>query len=226
MHRPIRVLLSVLAVLLLAAPSLCCAQTAAGHWEGDITLPGVKLGVKVDLVEKDKAWSGTIDIPMQALRGFKLNAVKVDGADVSFAMPGIPGDPLFVGKVDAPAASMTGNFTQAGQKFPFKLARTSDANPSASATPAKGVPGKGLEGFWQGSLKPVPVMELRIALEITKSAKGSLEGVMISLDQGGVRLPLTLTEKDGKVRLKVPSAGGTFEASRCGAPQWIGTAGS
>jgi hypothetical protein len=65
---------------------------AAGHWEGDIAVPGSKLAVRVDLKqESGGAWAGTIDIPAQSLRAFKLGAIAVDGSAVRFEMPGIPG---------------------------------------------------------------------------------------------------------------------------------------
>ena len=47
-------------------------HSAAGHWEGAITLPGTALAVRVDLEERSGAWSGSIDIPVQGLRGFLI----------------------------------------------------------------------------------------------------------------------------------------------------------
>ncbi len=204
----------------LFALALACALTAraqepadpAGHWEGQITLPATPLAIRVDLEQTGEAWSGAIDIPAQGLRGFKLQAVKVEGAAVRFALPNIPGDPAFAGQFDQDARSLTGDFTQGGLKFPFKLERKPLPATIARETPAKGQPGEGLAGHWQGSLKPVPVMELRLALEIKKAAEGKYEGAMISLDQSSTRIPISaLTETSGAISMKIASIGGAFD---------------
>lgn len=199
-----------LPILVAAAES---ASNPAGHWEGTITLPATTLSIRVDLERGgDQAWLGTIDIPVQGLRGFKLNPVKVNGADITFVMPGIPGNPEFAGLVSPDGKLITGEFTQSGGKFQFKLERKPRPAAVGGETPSRGVPGKGLAGHWQGSLKVTPVIELRLALEITNSASGKPGGLMVSLDQGGSRVPLTaLTEQVGAVHLETKSIGGAFD---------------
>ena len=186
--------------------------TAAGHWEGNINLPTAPLGILVDLESTNSALSGTIDIPTQSLRGFKLGDVSGKGAAISFAMPGIPGDPKFSGKLAADGNAIAGDFTQGGQTFPFKIERKPKPAPTADETPAKGIPGTGLAGRWQGTLKPAPTVELRLALEITSSATAGFSGTMISVDQGASRMPVRIiSEKSGAVHLEVSNVGGTFD---------------
>jgi uncharacterized protein len=211
--KPFRLLVALL-LALDWLPSVIAQEStsAAGHWEGAITLPDTELAIRVDLEKAADVWAGTIDIPVQALRGFKLGDVRVKDAEVSFSMPGIPGDPGFTGKLDADAKTLRGDFTQGGRPFPFELERKAKPVSSTGETPVKGVPGQGLAGHWQGSLKPSPVIELRLVLEITNVNGGSLGGVMISVDQGNARIPVTtLTEKDGVVHLETRSIGGTFD---------------
>lgn len=102
--------LTMLGFALPAGP-LLAAATPAGHWEGAITLPGTELAVRVDLDKTADAWAGTIDIPVQALHGFKLGDVTVKDAAVSFTMLAIPGDPKFAGKLAADAKTINGEFT-------------------------------------------------------------------------------------------------------------------
>src|SRR5947209_16433671 len=150
----------------LEAQSPNSGSAAAGHWEGEIQLPTTSLGVRVDL-DRDAAgaWSGTIDIPVQGLRGLKLSDLSVKGPALSFGMPGIPGTPKFAGELDKSAAKITGTFSQNGQTFPFKLERKTKVT-VAGETPSRGAPGKGLAGYWQGSLKATAVLELRLVLEL------------------------------------------------------------
>ena len=185
----------------------------AGHWEGAVALPATELGVRVDLEKaNDQSWQGTVDIPVQGLRGFKLNPVGVDGAKVHFAMPNIPGDPQFAGHLSEDGKTLTGDFTQGGQKFSFKLERKPRPVTRTGETPSRGVPGKGLVGHWQGSLKPMPVIELRLVLELTNGPSGKPGGAMVSVDQGNARVPITaLTENAGTVHLETKSVGGVFD---------------
>jgi len=207
------VLIAVLAVPAVVATAAEARPDAAGHWEGSIVLPTTPLNVRVDLErEKSGPWTGAIDIPVQGLRGFKLSKVAIEAETVSFTMSGIPGDPGFAGKLAADGKSIAGDFSQSGQTFPFKLDRKPRPAPTAAETPAKGVPGKGLVGYWQGSLKPAPIVELRLVLDITNKPAGVLEGTMISVDQGGARIPLTaLSETSGVVHLETKSVGGVFD---------------
>lgn len=212
-HRPALLTLCV-CLLPVTIPAAEPPPDFAGHWEGAISLPAVPLAVRVDLERSTNgaAWHGTIDIPVQGLRGFKLDPVTVQDADIRFAMPGIPGDPRFSGTLEPNASILTGDFTQAGQRYPFRLERKSKPTTAPGETPSRGSPGRGLPGHWQGSLKPAPVIELRLALEITNSAAGNPGGVLISLDQGAVRIPMTtLTERDGAVRFETASVGAAFE---------------
>jgi uncharacterized protein len=208
---------SLLCLFAIFLPGLLTAADAntnpAGHWEGAITLPTTALGVRVDLERgADQSWQGTIDIPVQGLRGFKLDPVKVDGAVVDFGMPGIPGNPEFAGRLATEGKSMAGDFTQGGQKFPFKLERKARPATSGLEIPLHGVPGKELAGHWLGAMKVSAVMELRLALDIRNSAAGKLEGAMTSLDQGNALVPITaLTETAGTVHLETKSIGGMFD---------------
>jgi len=183
----------------------------AGHWEGSIQLPTIPLQVRVDLETNATAgWVGTIDIPVQGLRGFKLSAVEINQQAVSFKMPGIPGDPTFAGELDQLSEKITGSFSQGGQTFPFKLERK--AKPAATGeTPSRGIPGKGLAGYWQGSLKPMPIVELRLVLELTNAAGGSLAGTITSVDQGNSRFAVNAATNEGKIRLQAMAIGGTFD---------------
>lgn len=100
----------------------------------------------------------------------------------------------------------------------FALVPTLDAQlavpESSPAASAQGVPGEGLVGHWQGSLRATPVIELRLVLEITESPDGGLAGQLVSVDQGNSRIPLTgVSERDGAVRIDAAGIGANFEGT-------------
>jgi len=109
---------------------------AAGVWKGQIELPGMKLDVVVTLKREAQGLTGTIDIPQQGASGLALKDAREDGAAVTFVIEGVPGIPTFVGNLDG--ATLKGDFTQGGQKFPFSLTR--DAQPAFD-------PAKAMDGF-------------------------------------------------------------------------------
>jgi pimeloyl-ACP methyl ester carboxylesterase len=184
----------------------------AGHWEGAIKLPAAELQVEIALTQsKDGAWSGTIDIPMQGLRSFKLGKIEVADQQVAFSLPNIPGDPQFDGKLSADGKAIEGKFTQGGQGLTFYLKRAEGPpKPAGGATPARGVPGKGLPGFWQGSLHAGPI-ELRLVFKFKLEPDGKISGLLDSVDQNARDIPISsVTEKDGEVKLEVAAVGGEF----------------
>jgi CubicO group peptidase (beta-lactamase class C family) len=98
------------------------ANPPEGHWDGTIDIPGAKLQFDVDLDQSEGgAWSGDISIPAQGAKDLLLSGLKVEADKVSFAIPGIPGDPSFAGTLAADGASVSGTFTQGGQSFPFSM---------------------------------------------------------------------------------------------------------
>ena len=122
-------------------PAMAAAEDAkdlTGRWKGAIELPGKPLDFDIDFAEKNGAWTGDISIPAQGAVDLPLAKITIDGDSVAFAMPGVPGDPKFDGKLAEDAQSIAGDFTQSGQKFPFTLARAGNLLATAEES---------LEGF-------------------------------------------------------------------------------
>lgn len=140
---PMRPSLAVLAVLLGAAISAAASSPSvaqqtvpsfAGHWTGSISLPTGDLAFDVDLAQTGDAWTGDISIPAQNARDLPLQRISVRGDSISFTIQGVPGDPTFRGVRAADGTSVTGDFTQAGQTFPFAMQR--GVRPAAAARQA------------------------------------------------------------------------------------------
>ena len=193
-----------LLTLLLASTSFAADPPAAGHWDGEITLPTGSLKIAVDLSESADKWSGTIDIPAQGLRGFALSDVSVDGRKVRFKLPKIPGAPAFDGTLAEDGDTLSGDFTQGGATLKFELKR------GEKAAAPEFVAGEGLGGSWQGELD-AGVVKLRTVLNFEAGEDG-LSGVLVSVDQGGAKVPLTDVTLDGRrVSFSAPAAAASFE---------------
>ena len=202
-------ILGVLVLMMAAGHAHANEVDPAGHWKGAISLPGTELEFMVDLEQTQEQWTGTIDIPVQGLRGFALADVVISGNDIGFKLPNIPGDPTFQGRFADDGQIMTGQLSQSGQTFPFKLERTEKVE-ARGATPSKGIPGKGYVGYWQGSLK-INAIELRLLFHL-EEADGGLTGTLVSLDQGKIEVPVSEAEATGdQLRLQTESINGAYD---------------
>ena len=135
----LNLLKATLVVMILAVGiSVSYAENrVAGHWEGHIEIPGQPLAVRVDLTVDGTDWSGTIDIPAQGAKGLPLSDVHVGENDsdgsVKFSISGVPGNPTFDGQLQDGVIS--GNFSQGGVKFGFRLSREVVAGPARPQEP-------------------------------------------------------------------------------------------
>jgi len=195
-------------VLGATASSVASAAGPGGHWTGSIQTPGQELQVEVDLASKGAGgWIGTISIPTQHLTAFPLSSIEVQGGAVGFAMKGIPGDPLFKGTLGADGATLAGDFTQGGQRFSFQLKRTGEA--VIAEAPKSTVISKELEGSWEGSLN-AGGNALRLTLKL-RNAPGGATGSIVSVDQGGVEIPIAaITQTGSRLELQLPSVSGSY----------------
>lgn len=187
------------------------SQGLAGHWEGTIDLPTTKLAIRFDFARADDGadWTGSIDIPVQMVRGHQLADIVVDDDAVSFRMPNIPGDPTFAGKLAPGGARFTGTFSQAGQSYPFAVERRA-ATPEQGETPSQGVPGTGLVGHWQGSLR-VGSVALRLVLHVKPGDGDALVATLDSIDQGARDIPVSTVQfADGEVKLELATIGARY----------------
>jgi pimeloyl-ACP methyl ester carboxylesterase len=122
--------LAVFMVMLTGLISSTRGQTTpVGRWEGAINLPGLDLGIIVKLERQADSLHGTIDIPMQMAKGLHLQDVGYTESMVHFALKAGPGLANFVGTMAGD--SISGIFTQATVRCPFRLRRAAPAQAAA-----------------------------------------------------------------------------------------------
>jgi len=184
------------------------APGASGHWEGSISLPDHELQIIVNLAPAQKdAWKGTIAIPEQGLKEFPLSSISVANEAVKFVMNGVPGTPLFDGKLAADGQSISGNFTQNGGTIKFSLKRTGAAQFAQLAKST--FVDKSIEGTWEGTLD-TGGPKLRLVLNLV-NGKDSATGTLTSVDQQGAVIPIAvITQTKSELKLDLPAVSGNF----------------
>ncbi|MCG8458676.1 MAG: alpha/beta fold hydrolase [Holophagales bacterium] len=98
----------------------------AGHWEGQIRIPGQPLAVQIDLEASTEGLSGTADIPPQGLRGLPLLDARAEADGLTFSIGKLPGKPTFEGALEADG-TIRGEFSQGSARFPFVLEKKGEA---------------------------------------------------------------------------------------------------
>jgi len=148
--------------LILAADSVALQAdepTLAGHWLGAIETPGKPLAFDVDFSKAtDGSWQGDISIPAQGARNLRLAKLSFRDPDLSFELPGVPGNPAFKGRLDVKGRKISGTFAQGGASLSFHLEAGTD--PIVAARQALG----GFDSFLTEAIKAWEVPGLAVAI--------------------------------------------------------------
>ena len=211
MPRPLSTPAIIVVALIIGADGVEAQSTprASGHWEGAIQVPGQELKIEVDLAPAGDQWEGTINIPAQNLKGFPLSSISVQADTVTFLMRNVPGEPTFKATMSKDGKQLSGDFSQGGGTVPFSLTRTGDAK---IERPAKSTPvSSELEGSWQGTLDVGGTM-LRLVLRLANKPGGPAAATLVSVDQGGVEVPVaSIVQSGSRLVLVLPTIAGSYD---------------
>ena len=165
-------------------------------------------------------WKGTIDIPNQPA-DFELDIARnaagelygtakggADKVTVPLARIALEGRTLtFYARSDQPmraellesGASATGTAILSGYNLPFSMGRTGEAK--IDPEPTSPAVSKALEGTWKGTLTG-STASYHFVVTIMNRSDGRATATSISVDEGGMRLPLTITQDGANVRFE------------------------
>lgn len=209
MHPLARLL--VAASLLLLPSSVLHAQTAvnpSGHWEGTLLAPGMEIGFEVDLATNGRGdLGGTLSVPQQKLKGLPLQKAAVDGASIHFQARE---DQPFTGVFSPDGTSLSGDLLVSGTTVPFTLTRAGEPRIEA---PARSAPiSRDLEGTWNGTLD-VQGVQRRLVLTMSNQADGTATGRLVNLDEGGLQIPVAITQKASSVTIDTTVIASSFSGT-------------
>lgn len=195
----------------LALLAAVAAQTAgiAGHYEGSMKVPDREISVTVDLDRDAKqAWIG--HLTMSPSPGeLPLDNIAIKDGAVSWTVPSIPGSPKFQGTWDAEAKTMKITANLGGREFPIELKRTAAARVYVPE-PNSALP-KVFEGKWEGTID-AGTQTLRISLLLERASDGKATGTLISVDQGGVKLPVAQIKiAENELTFEVKAVNGSYK---------------
>jgi hypothetical protein len=200
---PVRLIM----ILIVAAALPCRAEdVVSGRWEGTARIPHDELTVVVDLAQENSAWVGSIIIPGLGLKGVPLTDIKVQPADVNFAVKGALGIALNLHLVSN--NKLAGNFEQAGNRAPATLQKT---GPPQVEYPPRNTPvAKELEGEWKGDNEMLGYTR-HVSIKFANHPDGATADFVIVGRKHNV-LPVDLVTQEGDlVTVDSHEMGFTFE---------------
>jgi hypothetical protein len=181
----------------------------AGHYEGKLQAQGREVDVTLDL-DRDarQAWIGHLTIAPNPSQ-LPLENITVKDTAVSWNVPSIPGSPKFDGTWNQEAKILKITAHIGGNELPIELTRTAAARvivPEPNAL----LP-KEFEGKWEGSLD-TGTQTLRLTLTMERNAEGRASATLISVDQGGVKLPVSeIKISENELTFAVKAVNGTYK---------------
>ena len=125
MKRSLNLIIVVLALVMLAIPSVAVANVGTdleGTWAGVLEMPGAELEMVFHITDEGGIWVGTLDVPAQGALGIPISEVRVQEGVVVFDVTLIAG--VYSGSVGSDENSLEGVWEQSGMKIPLTLERS------------------------------------------------------------------------------------------------------
>lgn len=193
------------------------ARTLPGSWQGTLDVGPTKLRVVFNIADAaNSRLTATMDSPDQGARGIPVDSVALSGTSLVMEANAIKG--VYRGTLDPAGNAITGQWTQGGQSLPLNLTKREPGAAAAGEAPspadfaASKEAADALRGTWIGTLNTPAGAALRLRVNVTTTATGTVTGTMESLDQGANEIPITaITLRAGKVRFEVRGVGGVYE---------------
>ncbi|MBT8220598.1 MAG: serine hydrolase [Bacteroidia bacterium] len=124
----IKILSKLTSVFILClGPIFLLAQDAGGNFEGALDVNGIKLEMRIQIETTPDGLNGTLDIPLQGVKGMNLDDLKIKESDLSFRLPEVPGNASYSGTFNADFSKLDGKFVQGGVELPLVFVRIDDA---------------------------------------------------------------------------------------------------
>ena len=211
---------SILATMLLFTPVALFAATndVVGNWRGtlDTGVAQLRLVFKISKAGGDQL-TAKLDSIDQGARNLAVDSVTVSNSTLRMEVHAVKG--LYVGTLNAAGDKTKGLWSQGATVLSLDLEKGQGTNVdeaeklSTADLAANQQAAQKIAGAWNGTLA-TGAANLRLRVNITKTAAGRATGTMDSLDQGANGIPLSaITLKEDKVRFEVRGVGGVYEGT-------------
>lgn len=207
----------VMLMLLTAPAALAQTPDPSGHWVGSIQIPGREVAFAVDLARTPAGeMAGAISVDDAV--GVPLASITVAGRSIAFYSRS---DQPLTGTLSEDGAGISGDATLSGYSLPFTMKRTGDAR--LSPPPMSDAVSRELEGTWHGTLQ-ANGLTLHALLMLTNQPGGKAIGRVVSVDEGGLTLPVVVVQRGSRVEFEQKGVPGSYSGElNAGGTELTGT---
>jgi hypothetical protein len=204
-------------VMMLLSARVARAQDPSGHWVGSIQIPGREVAFAIDLARTAGGeMAGAISV--DDADGVPLASVTVKGRSIAFYSRS---DQPLTGTLSEDGARISGDATLSGYSLPFAMKRTGDAR--LLPPPLSDAVSRDLEGTWHGTLQ-ANGLTLHALLTLTNQPGGKAIGRVVSVDEGGLTLPVVVVQRGSRVEFEQKGVPGSYSGElNAGGTELTGT---
>lgn len=201
--------IAVGAITLLSASS-ARAQTSpdlSGHWKGTIEIPNTPADFELDIAKNAlgklygtaTAGADKVTIPLQK--------ISLEGRRLTFYARS---DQPMQAELSESGTIASGTATLGGYTLPFSMGRTGDAK--IDPQPTSPAVSKALEGVWKGALS-AGGRQYHFVVTVENLPEGRATATSVSVDEGGLMLPLTVVQDGVNVTFESQNVPMTFSGA-------------
>lgn len=190
----------------------------SGHWKGTIEIPNNPVDFELDLARNSQgAITGTITASADKVT-LPLGSVAIKDRAMTFYARA---DQPFHGELAESGKTIAGTATLNGYNLPFTLSRTGDAH--IEPEPTSPAVTKQLEGTWNATLA-AGGLEYHLIVTIANRPDGTSVARSISVEEGGLNLPVVVSQSGPNVRFTVRAVASSYVGTmNAGGTEIIGT---
>ncbi len=196
-----------LAIVVLTAASASAQTPAAdpsGHWKGTIEIPNTPADFELDIAKNARGeLYGTATTGADRLT-IPLQKISLEGRRVTFYARS---DQPMQADISESGTLASGTATLAGYRLPFSMGRTGEAQ--IDPQPTSPAVSKQLEGVWKGAVSAGGA-QYHFVVTVENHPGGGATATSVSVDEGGLMLPLTVVQDGANVKFEARNIPVTF----------------
>ena len=183
---------AAIAVTLLASP----AHAQTGHWKGTIEIPNAPADFELDIAQNARGeYYGTATAGADKVT-IPLQKIALEGRTLTFYARS---DQPMQAEILESGTSAMGTATLSGYTLPLSMGRTGDAK--IEPEPTSPAVSAALEGVWKGAASAGGA-QYHFVVTVTNHPDGRATATSVSVDEGGLLLPLTITQDGMNVKFQ------------------------
>jgi hypothetical protein len=202
------VLVGVATSFLGLRPLAAAGQDFTGHWVSVSPLKVGVLGLSMDLARGDSGeWLGSLSDPLRKVFGIRLSGIAIQGDNIKFISPDLPGTPAY--DLSVRKDSLQGTVSVQGNSLPLTMKRAGKAD--VEITPPSPAVSKELEGDWEGELSGGGTT---VTFHFKNRQDGTVEATMSSPNMPGKTQAFARVMQSGTaVELTLSIFGGAYKGT-------------